>query len=137
MPLNAFLIVLPKLYHGTNQTKKVHYLLILFSLNLQERATEPMANGRAGSMEAGHGQTTGLNGSSRSIAAMQSIAAMPMRPYTDHFSPSSVSMPPMGPTIASIRREPFEALLRGDDSLANKVQTVIISRKYMFASCYC
>ena len=114
-----------------------HNLLIFDRSNLQESATEPMANGRAGSMEAGHGQTTGLNGSARSIAAMQSIAAMPMRSYTDHFSPSSVSMPPIGPTIASIRKEPFEALLRGDDSLANKVQTVIISRKYISVSCYC
>ena len=89
-----------------------------------------MSNGRAGSMEAGHGQTIGLNGSSKSIA---SIHPMLMRSSTDQFSPSSIPMPPptpMGPTLAGIRREPFDALLRGDDSLANKVQTVIISRKF-------
>ena len=93
-----------------------------------------MSNGRAGSMVAGHGQSVGLNGSSRSIVSVPH--PMLMRSSTDQFSPSSISMPPttpMGPTTplaAGFRREPFDALLRGDDSLANKVQTVIISRKY-------
>ena len=100
----------------------------------QTKSSEHISNGRAGSMDAGHGQTIGLNGSSKSIA---STHPMLMRSSTDHFSPSSISMPPptpmMGPLPApggGMRREPFEALLRGDDSLANKVQTVIISRKY-------
>ena len=103
--------------------------IILFHY-FQTHPTKHMSNGRAGSMEAGHGQTIGLNGSSKSIA---SIHPMLMRSSTDHFSPSSMSMPPptpMGPTPTGIRREPFDALLRGDDSLANKVQTVIISRKF-------
>ena len=83
-------------------------------------------------MEAGHEQTIGLNGSSKSIA---STHPMLMRSAADHFSPSSISLPPitpMGPMPPPglMRREPFEALLRGDDSLANKVQTVIISRKF-------
>ena len=83
-------------------------------------------------MEAGRGQAIGLNGSSKSIA---STHPMLMRSSTEHFSPSSISLPPttpLGPTTPSggIRREPFDALLRGDDSLANKVQTVIISRKF-------
>ena len=83
-------------------------------------------------MEAGHGQTIGLNGSSKSVA---STHPMLIRSSTDHFSPSSISLPPttpMGPTVPGggmMRREPFDALLRGDESLANKVQTVIISRK--------
>ena len=83
-------------------------------------------------MEAGHGQTIGLNGSSKSVA---STHPMLIRSTTDHFSPSSISLPPttpMGPTAPGggmMRREPFDALLRGDESLANKVQTVIISRK--------
>jgi len=98
----------------------------------QDRPTEHISNGRAGSMEAGHGQAIGLNGSSKSIA---STHPMLMRSSTDHFSPSSISLPPttpLGPTTPAggIRREPFDALLRGDDSLANKVQTVIISRKF-------
>ena len=99
---------------------------------MQDRTTEHVSNGRAGSMEAGHGQTIGLNGSSKSVA---STHPMLIRSSTDHFSPSSLLLPPttpMGPTAPGggmMRREPFDALLRGDESLANKVQTVIISRK--------